>query len=189
MDDIPLGCRIRRYLRCSFLRRCRIRRYLRCWFLRRRQFPRAALEASHTILPFPLPALRFAAVELTEGIFLRNLANKLSCGPIPDFPKEVHGATAIAESFTRTLRASGGNDHFQLRRKVILLLPCPITILAQGWARSDNFARDNMSIAPSTPCLPPAFCSETAFLGGPPRQKNFPTALHFKAGKNSTKVL
>jgi hypothetical protein len=57
-------------------------------------------EAARTVLPFPFAALRFAAVELTEGIIPRNLGDKLSLDPIPDVPKKVHGATATAFSFT-----------------------------------------------------------------------------------------
>jgi hypothetical protein len=52
-------------------------------------------QAAFTGLPFSFGALRFAAVELTEGIIFRNFVDNLPPDPIPDLPWKVHAATAI----------------------------------------------------------------------------------------------
>jgi hypothetical protein len=60
------------------------------------------LQAALADFPFPFGALRFAAVELTKGVTLRNLVDKLPLDPIPDSPRKAHGATAPAFRFIRT---------------------------------------------------------------------------------------
>jgi hypothetical protein len=45
------------------------------------------MQAALTGFPFPVGALRFAAVEFTKGITLRNLVDKLPPDPIPDVPR------------------------------------------------------------------------------------------------------
>ena len=61
-------------------------------------------QAAFTGLPFSFGALRFAAVELTEGIIFRNLVDNLPPDPIPDLPWKVHAATAIFFNPASSLR-------------------------------------------------------------------------------------
>ena len=87
----------------SFIRYTINSSHCRGWLIRRHQFPRRMPQAARTDLPFPFGALRFAAVELTNGILHRNIADNLSLDPNPDLPKKFHGTTAIAISITPTL--------------------------------------------------------------------------------------
>jgi hypothetical protein len=57
------------------------------------------MQAAHAALPVSVVTLRFAAVEFTQGIFLRNLAGKLPYHPTPDVPNEVHRAASNAFTF------------------------------------------------------------------------------------------
>jgi hypothetical protein len=65
-------------------------------FFRGHQFPGRTVHASLADFPFPFVALRFAAVELTEGNTLKNIVGNLPPGPIPYVLKKVQGSPVIA---------------------------------------------------------------------------------------------
>ena len=67
------------------------------------------MQAALTAFPFAFGALQFAAIELTKGILLGNLADNLTRNPIPDVLKKIHGITVTILSFTRTLTNFSGS--------------------------------------------------------------------------------
>lgn len=87
--------------------------------LRGHQLPCRMLQAAHTGLPFPYGALRFAAIELTKGMVLGNLADKLSPNTVADVSKRVHVAPPIAFNFSNIFKKT-----IQIRHATALFRYC-----------------------------------------------------------------
>jgi len=103
---------IRQWLGRSFGGGCGWRRCFYGWRLIGHQFARGTMQAPITNLPFLFRALGFAAVELAEGITLRNIVNELPPQPLPYAPGSAHEVTtnrlwlAAASSFSWPARES-----------------------------------------------------------------------------------